>query len=274
MISTWTPIKDTPLFLVGVIPAHELFGYLSPWHLAILAPLSVLSLLGVGVAWWTNTRNLILQARLEEAALREQEIGEKNRQLEEEILERRRAEEALRSAEENYRTIFENAVEGIFQSTPDGRFLSVNPAMADDAWLCSSAQEMMAEIPDIQHQLYVDPKRRNDLQRLHASARLRQRALNVKFTKRTAAKLWVSQSARTVHDDQGNILYYEGFVQDITERKEAEELSRNLITASPIGIYIIQDGKFQIANQWFHEITSFGKDELPLMDPASLSSSG
>ena len=100
MISTWTPIKDTPLFLVGVIPAQELLGYLSPWHLAILAPLSLLSLLGAAVAWWTNTRNLILQARLEEAALRQQEIGEKNRQLEEEILERRRAEEALESAEE------------------------------------------------------------------------------------------------------------------------------------------------------------------------------
>jgi two-component system, cell cycle sensor histidine kinase and response regulator CckA len=140
MISTWTPIKDTPLYLVGVIPAHELFGYLSPWHLAILVPLSVLSLLGVAVAWWTHTRNLILQARLEEAALRQQEVGEKNRQLEEEIL----------------------------------------------------------------------------------------------------------------------------------ERKEAEELSRNLLTASPIGIYIMQDGKFRIANQRFHEITSFGKDELPLMDPAAL----
>jgi PAS domain S-box-containing protein len=165
MISTWAPIKDTPLFLVGIIPAHELFGYLAPWHLAILAPISLLSLLGVGVAWWINTRNLILRTHLEEAALREQEIGEKNRQLEEEILERRWVEEALRSAEENYRTIFENAVEGIFQSTPDGRFLSVNPAMAMMHGF-SSAQEMLTEIQDIQHQIYVDPKRRDDRQRL------------------------------------------------------------------------------------------------------------
>ena len=56
MISTWTPIKDTPLFLVGFIPAHELLGYLFPWHLVILAPMSIFSLLAGGVAWWTITR--------------------------------------------------------------------------------------------------------------------------------------------------------------------------------------------------------------------------
>ena len=93
MISTWMPIQDTPLLLVGAIPAHELFGYLSPWHLlAVLGSLSIFSLLGGGVAWWTNTRNVVLRTRLEGAAIREQEIGEKNVQLEEEIAERKRAE--------------------------------------------------------------------------------------------------------------------------------------------------------------------------------------
>ncbi len=268
MISTWTPIHETPLFLVGVIPTHELFGYLSPWHLAVLGSLSILSLFGVGVAWWTNTRNVILHTRLEEAAVREQEIGEKNRQLQEEIAERNRAEEALRSAEEKYRTIFENAVEGIFQSTPDGQFLSVNPAMAKMHGF-ASAEEMMAEIMDIKNQLYVDPKHRDDRQRLMANQGF-VKGFECQVYKKGGAKLWVSQSARTVYDDKGDILYYEGFVQDITERKEAEELSRNLITASPVGIYIIQDGRFQLVNQWFQEITCFDKDELPRMNPAQL----
>lgn len=266
MISTWTPIKDTPLFLVGVIPAHELFGYLSPWHLAILVPLSVLSLLGAAVAWWTNTRNLILQARLEEAALRQQEIGGKNRQLEEEILERRRAEGALESAEENYRTIFENAVEGIFQSTPDGRCLSANPAMAKIHGY-DSPEQLMSEITDIGRQVYVDPKRREELGRLIESEGF-VKGFECQVYRRDGAKIWLSESSRAVRDEHGNILYYEGFVQDITERKEAEELSQNLITASPIGIYILQDGKFQVVNQWFHAITSISKDELPLTDPA------
>jgi PAS domain S-box-containing protein len=269
MISTWMPIQDTPLLLVGAIPARELLGYLSPWHLlAVLGSLSLFSLVGGGVAWWTNTRNVILRTRLEGAAIREQEIGEKNVQLEEEIAERKRAEEALRSAEENYRTIFENAVEGIFQSTPDGRFLSVNPAMAKMHGFVSP-EEMITEVTDIKNQLYVDPKRRDDRQKLMTNHGF-VKGFECQVFKNGGGKLWVSQSARTVHDDQGGILFYEGFVQDITERKEAEELSRDLIAASPIGIYINQAGKFQIINQWFQDTTCFDKDELYLMEPANL----
>ncbi|MCX5891884.1 MAG: PAS domain S-box protein [Deltaproteobacteria bacterium] len=269
MISTWMPIQDTPLLLVGAIPAQELFGYLSPWHLlAVLGSLSLFSLLGGGVAWWTNTRNVVLRTRLEGAAIREQEIGEKNLQLEEEIAERRRAEAALRSAEEKYRAIFENAVEGIFQSTPDGHFLSVNPAMAKMHGF-ASPEDMLTEVTDIRQQLYVDPKRRDDRQRLMTDHGF-VKGFECQVYKKGGGKLWVSQSARAVPDDQGHTLYYEGFVQDITEGKEAEELSRNLIAASPIGIYINQAGQFQIINQWLQEITGFDKEELYLMDPANL----
>lgn len=269
MISAWMPIQDTPLFLVGAIPAQELFGYLSPWHLlAVLGSLSLFSLVGGGVAWWTNTHNVILKTRLEGAAIREQEIGEKNEQLEEEIAERKRAEKALRSAEEKYRTIFENAVEGIFQSTPDGRFLSVNPAMAKMHGF-ASPDEMSTEVTDIKYQLFVDPKRRDDRQRLLTIQGF-VKGFECQVYKKGGSTLWVSQSARTVHDDYGHILFYEGFVQDITERKEAEELSRDLIAASPIGIYIYQAGNFQTINQWFEDITGFDKDELYLMDPANL----
>ena len=269
MISTWMPISETPLLLLGAIPVHELMGNLSPWHLlAVLGSLSLFSLLGGGVAWWTNTRNVILRTRLEEAAIREKEIAEKNLQLEEEIAERKRVELALRSAEEKYRAIFENAVEGIFQSTPDGRFLSVNPAMAEMHGF-SSPEEMMAEVTDIKHQLYVDPARRDDRQRLMAMHGF-VKGFECQVYKKGDGKLWISQSARNVYDDQGRVLYYEGFMQDVTERKEAEELSRNLIAASPIGIYIIQQGKFQIINQWFQDITGFDKEALSSMDPGNL----
>ena len=268
MISTWMPIQDTPLILVGAIPAHELFGYLSPWHLlAVLGSLSLFSLVGGGVAWWTNTRNVILRTRLEGAAIREQEIGEKNLQLEEEIAERKRAEQALREAEEKYRTIFENAVEGIFQSTPDGRFLSVNPAMAAIHGY-DSPSAVMAEISDIGRQVYVDPKRREELKKLLEFEGF-VKDFVCQVTKKDGAKIWVTESARAVRD-QDKILYYEGFVQDITERKEAEELTRDLIAASPIGIYIYQAGKYQTINQWFQEITGFDKDELSLLDPVNL----
>ncbi|MCL4502494.1 MAG: PAS domain S-box protein, partial [Deltaproteobacteria bacterium] len=269
MISTWMPVQDTPLLLVGAIPARELLGYLSPWHLlAVLGSLSIFSLVGGGVAWWTNTRNVVLRTRLEGAAIREQEIGEKNVQLQGEVAERKRAEKALRSAEEKYRTIFENAVEGIFQSTPKGRFLSANPAMAKMHGFVSP-EEMITEIMDIENQLYVDPKRWDDCQRLMNSHGF-VKGFECQISKKDGGKLWVSQSARIVQDDHGAVLFYEGFMQDITERKEAEELSRDLIAASPIGIYISQAGKFQIINQWFQDITGFEKDELYLMDPANL----
>lgn len=269
MISASVPIQDTPLFLVGIIPTGDLLGSLSPWHfLVALGGLSLLSLGGGGIVWWGHTRNLILQTRLEEAAIREQEIAGKNRQLEDEIVERKRAEGTARQAEEKYRAIFDNAVEGIFQSTPNGQFLSVNPAMATMHGF-ASPQEMLAEVTDIKQQIYVDPQRRDDRQKLMAQQGF-VKGFECQVFRKGDGKLWVSQSARTVTDNQGEVLYYEGFVQDITERKEAEELSRNLITAAPIGIYIIQDDRFQVVNQWFNEITSLSKDELARVNPVEL----
>jgi two-component system cell cycle sensor histidine kinase/response regulator CckA len=209
-----------------------------------------------------------LQTRLEEAAIREQEIAGKNRQLEDEIVERKRMEAAARQAEENYRSIFDNAVEGIFQSTPDGQFISVNPAMAMMHGFASPT-EMLEQVTDIRQQLYVDPEQRDDRQKLMARQGF-VKGFECQVYKKGDGKLWVSQSARVVADDQGNVIYYEGFVQDITERKEAEELSRHLITAAPIGIYIIQDGKFQVVNRWFDEITSLSREELARVNPAEL----
>jgi two-component system cell cycle sensor histidine kinase/response regulator CckA len=269
MISTWVPIKDTPLFLVGATQTKELFGYLDPKHLLLLLGfLSFFSLFGGIVVWWTNTRNLLLHTRLEEASIREREIAVKNRQLEEEIVIRKRVEEALRSAEENYRTIFENAVEGIFQSTPNGRLLSANPAMAK-MHSYDTPEELLSEVTDIGRQIYVDPRRRDEFKRRMESEGY-VKGFECQVYKRGGGKVWISMSARAVYGGWGEISYYEGFAQDITEQKEAEELSRHLITASPIGIYIIQDGKFKLANQWFHEITAISKDELSLIDPASL----
>ena len=75
------------------------------------------------------------------------------------ITKRMQAEEALRKAEERYRSIFENAVEGIFQSTPEGRYIIANPAMAR-MFGYESPEELMAAITDIKTQVYVDPQRR------------------------------------------------------------------------------------------------------------------
>ena len=135
--------------------------------------------------------------------------------------------EALRIAEENYRSIFENALEGIFQSSPKGRFINVNPALAK-LYGYNSPQEMIDSITDIGSQLYVDPERRADFQ-----DKIDQQDSITGFQYQCYCKdgsiIWTQIHARAVRNSQGDVLYYEGIVQDITERKRHEdELKRQL----------------------------------------------
>jgi PAS domain S-box-containing protein len=136
------------------------------------------------------------------------------------ITERDRAEKALREAEAKYRNIFENAVEGIFQTTVDGRYLSANPALAR-IYGYSTAEAMMLELTNIQQQLYVDPERRREfiraLQREGAVA-----GFESQVYQKDGNVIWIAENARSVYNEAGELLYYEGTVEDITQRKEAE----------------------------------------------------
>lgn len=134
---------------------------------------------------------------------------------------RRQSENALREAEEKYRTIFENAVDGIFQTTIDGHYLSANPALAR-IYGYESPEELITHLTNISEQLYVDPNRRTEFKRLiqdHDTVSDFESQIYGKNSK----IIWISESARAVRDTQGKILYYEGAVQDITRRKQAEE---------------------------------------------------
>lgn len=136
------------------------------------------------------------------------------------ITERNQAEEALRQAEAKYRNIFENAVEGIFQSTVEGRYLSANPALAR-IYGYTSADEMMLELTSIQQQLYVNPDRRQEfVQALQQTGAVTD--FESQVYRKDGSVIWISENARAVCDDDGVLLYYEGTVEDITNRKEAE----------------------------------------------------
>ncbi|MEO0986612.1 MAG: PAS domain S-box protein [Cyanobacteria bacterium J06639_14] len=143
------------------------------------------------------------------------------------ITKRKQAEEALRIAEENYRSIFENALEGIFQSTPTGNFISVNPAMAAIHGYDSPA-DMVASVRNIGAQIYVHTEDRDQFRQQMANAN------EVKdFEYQAKCKddrvVWIQESTRAVRDDHGHLLYYEGIVQDITLRKRQEaDLIRQL----------------------------------------------
>jgi two-component system sensor histidine kinase/response regulator len=137
------------------------------------------------------------------------------------IEDRKRAEEALREAEQKYRDIFENAGEGIFQSTPEGRYIAANPALA---WMYgfASPEDLIRSRQDIPLQVYVDPTRREEFKhRLEAQGAVR--GFEHEVFRKDGSKIWISVNARAVREDQGAIQYYEGTAQDITERKAAEE---------------------------------------------------
>jgi diguanylate cyclase (GGDEF)-like protein/PAS domain S-box-containing protein len=138
------------------------------------------------------------------------------------ITKRKRAEEALRQAEAKYRNIFENALEGIFQSTVDGHYISANPALAR-LYGYSTPTELTADLTDIEHQLYVEPNRRAEFVRL-----LQENDAVSEFESQIYRKdgtvIWISENARTIRScDTGEVLYYEGRVEDITDRKLAKE---------------------------------------------------
>ncbi|HEY9674516.1 MAG TPA: PAS domain S-box protein [Waterburya sp.] len=133
---------------------------------------------------------------------------------------RKKAQEELLKAEQKYRSIFENALEGIFQTTPDGQYISANRATAL-LYGYDSPEELMASFTDIQQQHYVDPYRRLEFVRL-----MQQHGEVSKFEsqvyRQDGSIIWISESARAVGDVNGRVVYYQGFVEDITERKQAE----------------------------------------------------
>jgi two-component system, cell cycle sensor histidine kinase and response regulator CckA len=136
------------------------------------------------------------------------------------ITGRRQAEEALTEAEEKYRGIFQNAIMGIYQTTPEGRFISANPALADILGY-DSPEELMKTVIDLSRQVYVDPARRAELLRL-VEERGTVREFEVQFYRKDGSIVWISLSLRTVRHNGGDLLYYEGTAQDITTRKLLE----------------------------------------------------
>jgi len=144
----------------------------------------------------------------------------------EDITDQREAEEERRRAEEKYRSIFENAVEGIFQTTVDGRFLTANPAMAR-IFGYESPGELLGAISNIRDQLYVEPGRREEFYQLALRDGFVS-GFEVQMHRKDGTLVWISANARAVYDDDGGISVYEGTVEDITERKRAEEALREI----------------------------------------------
>lgn len=147
----------------------------------------------------------------------------------------------LKQAERKFHDIFEGSPVGIFQSTPEGQFISVNSAMAR-IYRYNSPEEMITAISDIESQLYRTPEDRNSFSQLLEEADT-VREFEMENVCKDGSIIWTSTSARAVRDSEGNVLYYEGFLQDVTERRRAQaqihdllSLNEKILNHSPLGI--------------------------------------
>jgi PAS domain S-box-containing protein len=127
---------------------------------------------------------------------------------------------ALRESEQKYRDIFENAVIGVYQSTPKGRFQSANPAFAK-LFGYETPDELIDDIKDIEQDVYVNPEERSRFKKLFAEEG-EVKGFQAEFKRRNGSRFWISISGKAIRDDHGRILHYEGTVEDITARKQAE----------------------------------------------------
>lgn len=143
----------------------------------------------------------------------------------EDVTEHKRVAEALKESEARYRGIFENAVEGIFQTTPDGRFISANPALARMAGY-PSMEEMVREVTNVGEQFYMNREDRKEfVDRLEREGSVR--SFEVACRRRDGIDLWISVNSRMVRNPDGSTAFYEGTIEDISLRKQAErELAR------------------------------------------------
>ncbi|GAB4207532.1 MAG: hypothetical protein OHK0022_35870 [Roseiflexaceae bacterium] len=174
--------------------------------------------------------------------------------------ERARAAEA----EEQYRAIFENSVAGIFQTGPDGRFLSANPALAR-IFGYRTPEELLADNSDVARRLYVDPLRRNELILLIDEFGSVQN-FESQIYRRDGMVIWISENTRAVNDARGHLIYYEGSLQDITARKHAEDQNRLLAhaiksTSECVSITDMED-RIMYVNDAFLETYGFTEDEV------------
>ncbi len=131
------------------------------------------------------------------------------------------------AADLRFRQLFDHAFEGMFQTTPDGRYLRVNHTLAR-LYGYADAQDLMDSVSDIAATVYADPKRREEFKRL-MEEQGRVEAFEYQVRDRWGRKIWLSEKAWAIHDENGRIISYDGAVQDITERKRAD-LERRVTT--------------------------------------------
>ncbi len=187
------------------------------------------------------------------------------------ITERKRLQMILKQTEEQYKKIYENAIEGIFQISPEGSFVSANPSLAHIHGY-DSPEALMREIKDIRT-LYVNPEDHHRLVHLLFQQGAVQ-SYETKMYRKDGSQHWISTNVRLVRDLQGHPQYYEGTMIDITTRKtaeeafaESEERYRTAIEHSNDAVAIVQGAKIQYVNRRYVELFGYDTPEEIIGQP-------
>jgi len=158
------------------------------------------------------------------------DLHEKVKQLEFESIARKQAEDAFVLIEKKYRSLFENSLLGLFQTAFNGRLIDANPALARILGY-ENRENLLAAISDFKQQCYVNPGQREEfIQTLRAKGQLT--GFETQFYRKDGRIIWVSESARVEYDERGNIVYYDECLEDISIRKQNENISSILFRIS------------------------------------------
>ncbi|QWR76574.1 response regulator [Candidatus Magnetomonas plexicatena] len=198
------------------------------------------------------------------------ELKTLNEELENKVRERTKE---LQASEESYKVLFENTFSGFYRFTPDGKFLSINPAFTSMLGY-SSKDEMLTFCQDLSCQYFKQKDYEKFMEALRNNTSMKDFVCHLK--KKDGSELIIEQNIRVVRSDDGEPQYYEGFINDVTECKRAEAQLIKLSSAiiqSPVAVIITDlDGKIDFINPRFCEMTGYSRQEVTGKNPRFLQS--
>ncbi len=284
ILAARVPIKNTPLSLVFLLPASQVFGPIAPWHLPLaMAIIAIIILGGIIIAFRINAQKLILHTRLEEISKSEEKIREKNRQLEQEIDNRKRAEEALRKAQEEleirikertrelseseamYRTIFESTGTATVIIEEDTTISMANTEFEKLSG-CSKG-ELEGRMSWTEFVVREDLERMKEYHIKRREGSEEPEEYEFRFIDKQGNVKNVLNKVAMIPGTRKSI----ASLLDITPRKKGEEALerekekfRVLTEKSPLGISIVQeDGRYKYINPKFIEIFGYTLEDIP-----------
>ena len=219
-----------------------------------------------GLTWLDLTypedveKNLELFAEMTEGQIDRYEIDKRVvRKDGSDITERKLIEESLKASEELYRNLIEKMPDGVYKSTHDRKFVSVNPAMV--AILGYDSKEELMAI-DIKKELYFDTEERNQI-----VSNTKEAEISVyKLKRKDKSEMWVEDRDWYNTHEKGDILYHEGILRDMTDRKRVEDKLRSLSQAveqSPVSTIITDAAEnIEFVNTAFTTLTQYTMDEV------------